>query len=394
MKKHIYKFVPIVTLCLFLFPTMISANVEISALPMHSESAILIDAESGQVIYEKNSQTQLSPASITKIATAIYAIENGNLEDIVTASENARHVDGTKVYLEAGEQVPLLTLVQGLMINSGNDAGVAIAEHLSGSLEAFVIDFNEFLQEEIGVENTYFANPHGLYHPEHVTTAEDMAKITQYAMKNEIFREIFKTSELAWDGETWDTTIINHHAMVRDKSYEGITGGKNGYVSEAGYTLVTTAEQNNLSLIAVTLNAASDQQTYEDTTALFDYGFQHFQTEKIDRNVQYEDINENTYMTNQEIIYTKGIGEVVEEEVLPSGMLIIKGENGETIQKQKLVQVISKKKDEQMKSEVVVASPSTDDVMNAENHLRIIVPLSIAISLLISGLFIGQVRKI
>ena len=393
MKKHRYRFVPIVALCLFLFPTMTSANVGTLELPLHSESAILIDGESGQVLFDKSSQTQLSPASITKIATSIYAIENGDLEEIVTVSENARHVDGTKVYLEAGEQVPLLTLVQGLMINSGNDAGVAIAEYLSGSLEAFVIDFNEFLQEEIGVENTYFANPHGLYHPDHLTTAEDMAKITQYAMKNEIFREIFNTSELVWDGETWDTTIINHHAMVRDKSYEGITGGKNGYVSEAGFTLVTTAEQDNLSLIAVTLNAESDKQTYEDTTALFDYGFQHFQTEKIDRNVQYEDTDENTYVTNQEIIYTKRIGETVEEEVLPSGMLIIKGENGETIQEQKLVQVGSQKKDEQMKSEVV-ASPSTDYEMNAEDHLRIIVPLAIVISFLISGLFIAQVRRI
>jgi D-alanyl-D-alanine carboxypeptidase len=268
---------------------MISATSENNELQLNSEAVILIDAQSGQVLYEKNSDEKLPPASITKIATAIYAIEKGNLNDIVSISENATKADGTLVYLEAGEQVPLKKLIQGLLINSGNDAGVAIAEHLSGTVEQFVIDFNQYLQEEIGVEDTHFTNPHGLYNPEHLTTAEDMAKITQYAIQNELFREIFNTQELKWDGETWDTTLINHHLMVRDQSYEGITGGKNGFVTEAGFTLVTSAEREKLSLIAITLNSKTDEQSYQDTTALFNYGFLHFETEKIESNEQFVD---------------------------------------------------------------------------------------------------------
>ncbi|PAD71014.1 hypothetical protein CHH83_00815 [Bacillus sp. 7586-K] len=388
LKKQVSSAI-IIVLCLFLFPTIISANTN-EQLELYSEAAILIDAQSGQVLYEKNSQEKLPPASITKIATAIYAIENGNLDDIVTVSENARNAEGTKVYLEAGEQVPLLKLVQGLLINSGNDAGVAIAEHLSGSVDEFVVDFNRYLEEVIGVENTHFTNPHGLYDPDHVTTAEDMAKITQYAMKNETFREIFSTKELPWDGETWDTTLINHHVMVRDGSYEGVTGGKNGFVTEAGFTLVTTANQENISLIAVTMKTMYDNQVYEDTTKLFNYGFQHYETDTIEMNSQFVDSEDNQYKTAENIYYTKKIGEIVEEDVTTSGKLVIKGEDGRKLVEKKLELVTNKEKEkQQIKNETIY---QTDD--NREQHLRIIIPISLIISFLIAAFFFKQTRKI
>ncbi|MGN7939136.1 D-alanyl-D-alanine carboxypeptidase family protein [Metabacillus sp. 22489] len=388
LKKQVSSAI-IIVLCLFLFPTIISANTN-EQLELYSEAAILIDAQSGQVLYEKNSQEKLPPASITKIATAIYAIENGNLDDIVTVSENARNAEGTKVYLEAGEQVPLLKLVQGLLINSGNDAGVAIAEHLSGSVDEFVVDFNRYLEEVIGVENTHFTNPHGLYDPDHVTTAEDMAKITQYAMKNETFREIFSTKELPWDGETWDTTLINHHVMVRDGSYEGVTGGKNGFVTEAGFTLVTTANQENISLIAVTMKTMYDNQVYEDTTKLFNYGFQHYETDTIEMNSQFVDSEDNQYKTAENIYYTKKIGEIVEEDVTTSGKLVIKGEDGRKLVEKKLELVTNKEKEkQQIKNETIY---QTDD--NREQHLRIIIPISLIISFLIAAIFFKQTRKI
>lgn len=388
LKKQVSSAI-IIVLCLFLFPTIISANTN-EQLELYSEAAILIDAQSGQVLYEKNSQEKLPPASITKIATAIYAIENGNLDDIVTVSENARNAEGTKVYLEAGEQVPLLKLVQGLLINSGNDAGVAIAEHLSGSVDEFVVDFNRYLEEVIGVENTHFTNPHGLYDPDHVTTAEDMAKITQYAMKNETFREIFSTKELPWDGETWDTTLINHHVMVRDGSYEGVTGGKNGFVTEAGFTLVTTANQENISLIAVTMKTMYDNQVYEDTTKLFNYGFQHYETDTIDMNSQFVDSEDNQYKTAENIYYTKKIGEMVEEDVTTSGKLVIKGEDGRKLVEKKLELVTNKEKEkQQIKNETIYP---TDD--NRDQHLRIIIPISLIISFLIAAFFFKQTRKI
>jgi D-alanyl-D-alanine carboxypeptidase len=372
---------------------MISATSENNELQLNSEAAILIDAQSGQVLYEKNSNEKLPPASITKIATAIYAIEKGNLNDIVSISENATKADGTLVYLEAGEQVPLKKLIQGLLINSGNDAGVAIAEHLSGTVEQFVIDFNQYLQEEIGVEDTHFTNPHGLYNPEHLTTAEDMAKITQYAIQNELFREIFDTQELKWDGETWDTTLINHHLMVRDQSYEGITGGKNGFVTEAGFTLVTSAEREKLSLIAVTLNSKTDEQSYQDTTALFNYGFQHFETEKIESNEQFVDASKNKYETDEEIVYVKKIGETVEKDILPTGELLIKGEDDRTIKQEMLEELKSNDKNEQLKSKIV-EPPVAEEQIDAEKHLHILVPFAIFISFCISGIFYLQIRKI
>ncbi|KKI93398.1 hypothetical protein WQ54_03945 [Bacillus sp. SA1-12] len=394
MNINLFQYILILPLCLFIFPSIITAEtVETNNIQLNSQSAILIEANSGQVLYEKNSQDKLPPASITKIATAIYAIEKGNLDDLVTVSEEARNVDGTRVYLEEGEQVPLIRLIQGLVINSGNDAGVAIAEHLGGSVDEFIIDFNQYLQEEIGVENTHFTNPHGLYDPEHVTTAEDMAKITQYAMKNDTFREIFNTAELPWDGETWDTTLINHHMMVRDQSYEGITGGKNGFVTEAGFTLVTTAERKNLSLIVVTLNTKSDEQSYEDTEALMDYGFHHFETEKIAENSQFEDELENHYVTNEDISFTKKIGELTEDEILSSGMLVIKGEDGRTIQEQKLTLVDTTEKNEQVDSKVV-ASPLPEEELNHEDHLSFLVPVALLITLFISSMFLLQVRRL
>ncbi|MDI3410890.1 serine hydrolase [Bacillus sonorensis] len=153
------------------------------------------------------------PASITKIATAIYAIEKGHLKDDVKVSKKAAETEGTSVYLEKGETVPLKRLLQGLLMNSGNDAGTAIAEHLSGSVEQFADDLNAFVAKRVGATDTHFTNPHGLFDKNHYTTAADMAKITAYAVKNKTFRSLFQ-KKAAWHGQTWDTTLKNHHRML------------------------------------------------------------------------------------------------------------------------------------------------------------------------------------
>ncbi len=250
MKKFIWFITTIVALST-LFTSEALAQSDISPPTTRSKAVIMIDSKTGTVLYEKNSNKKMYPASLTKIATAIYAIETGNLEDVVTVSQKARNTVGTRVYLEEGEQVSLKKLIQGLLINSGNDAGVAIAEHLSGSVERFSSDLNQYLKNVIGVQNTNFENPHGLFHPNHVTTAEDLAKITQYAIKNEVFRRIFGTEELKWNGEGWDTTLYSHHKLMRQKGYEWITGGKTGYVDQSGFTLATTAEKQDLSVILI-----------------------------------------------------------------------------------------------------------------------------------------------
>lgn len=398
MKKFYLKYVLIAfVICSFILPQQMKAetpdNMENQNLQLFSQAVVLVDAKSGQILYEKNSKEKLPPASTTKIATAIFAIEKGNINDLVTVSENARNVEGTRVYLEIGEQVPLKKLIQGLVINSGNDAGVAIAEHLSGSVDQFTEEFNEFLQQEVGVENTHFTNPHGLHDPEHLTTAEDMAKITQYALQNQTFRDIFQTSELKWDGESWDTTIINHHEMVRDKEYEGIKGGKNGFVQEAGFTLVTTAERESLSLIAVTLNTMYSQQSYDDTIALLDYGFEHFKTDQILKNEKFTDRSGHTFLVKEDTSFTKRQGESIEKVVSPTGELVIKGEDKRIITEVELDQVENKEKDEQMKSEIVTNGDAVE-TKNKDHHLSFIIPLAIIIGLFVSLLFYLQVRKI
>ena len=308
-----------------------------------SESAILIDLNTGDVLYEKNGYEKMYPASLTKIATAIYALEKGNLNDLVTISENAQQVDGTRVYLEEGEKVQLRKLIQGLLINSGNDAGVAIAEHLDGSIENFVTNLNHYLSE-IGAKNTHFENPHGLFDPSHMTTAEDLAKITQYAMKNEEFREIFGTQELNWEGESWNTTIYTHHKLMREEPYDGVTGGKTGYVSQSGNTLITTAKRNDLSLIAVILKGSGQQMTYQDTVELLDYGFESFKTSFIPKGTNFT-IDDNQYLTTKDFYFTHRLEDKLIKKINENGTLDILNQNQKLIASMQLEKLINKQEE-------------------------------------------------
>ena len=247
-----------------------------------SEAAIVMDSETGAVLYEKDADKKMYPASLTKIATAIYAIENGNLDDLVTVSEKAAKTDGTSVFLEAGEQVPLKKLIQGMLINSGNDAAAAIAEHLAGN--DYEEQINTFLKEKMNVQHTHFTNPHGLFDENHYTTAEDLAKITSYALKNDVFKEIYGTKELKWVGESWDTTLITHHLMLKGEiPYDAVNGGKTGYVPESKFTLATTALQNNMELTAIVLKGSNDKVVYNDTLSLLNYVFNQFKHSYINK---------------------------------------------------------------------------------------------------------------
>lgn len=294
-----------------------------------SEAAILIEESSGRVLFGKNSDEIMYPASLTKVATAIYAIEHGNLDAIVTTSEKARNVDGTRVYLEVGEQVTLKKLIQGLLINSGNDAGVAIAEYIHGTEEEFARRLTEYLKE-IGLTDTNFMNPHGLFDPEHTTTARDLARLTQYAMQNEVFREIFGTTELKWDGEGWDTTIYTHHRLMLDPPYEGITGGKNGYVNQSGQTLITTAKRGDMSVIAVVLKGATQREIYNDTVTLLDYAFAHFHFASIPKGKEFP-LGERIFITKEKQLFPISDGEEFKEEVTSDGLLKIENQNEEEI---------------------------------------------------------------
>jgi D-alanyl-D-alanine carboxypeptidase len=293
--------------------TTIAKNDELS---LHSESAILMDAKTGLVLYEKNSKRKMYPASITKLVSGIVAIEEGNLADEVVVSENARNVEGTRVYLNEGEVVSLQKLLQGLLINSGNDAGIAIAEHMDGSVESFSNRMNTFVQEKIGVTDSSFVNPHGLFDENHYTTAYDMAQIMRYAIRNEEFKEIISTETLPWKGQSWETVLINHHRMMREIPYEGVVGGKNGYVQKSGFTLVTVAQRGERQFIAVTLKATGRNQPYQDTMTLFDYGFKHYDTSFIP---------EYLYINQEQL--KSSIPEKVEKEINTLKLEGIKSEN-------------------------------------------------------------------
>ncbi|MGE5701650.1 MAG: D-alanyl-D-alanine carboxypeptidase family protein [Clostridia bacterium] len=312
-------------LCTFLtllLPLATSAeqeNVQLNDGLLNGKSAILIDGTTGTVLYQKNPDERLFPASITKIATGIYAIENGNPADIVTVSKKARNVEGTRVYLAEGEKVTLEKLEYGLMMHSGNDAAIAIAEHMEGSTERFGEKLTEFIKEKTGVKNTNFTNPHGLHDDNHYTTAADMAKIAQYAMKNPKFREIVATKRLKWDGAEWQTVLVNHNKMLTN--YEGATGIKNGFTDQAHSTLVASAKRGNTELIAVTMMADSSAWTYKDVSRMLDYGFAHYETKQVSA--------KGDAYANKDLFLTVPLGATFTRQMKGSSMLEVTLSTGE-----------------------------------------------------------------
>ena len=254
----------IILICL-----VIAFPFNVKALEISASRAVLYEPVTDRVLYEKNMDEQCGMASTTKIITAITAIEHGNLSDVVMVSKKAADVEGSSVWLEEGEKQTLENLLYGLMLSSGNDAAIAIAEHISESTEKFALLMNE-TAKKAGAKNSSFRNPNGLDEEGHFTTAYDLAKITAYAMKNEKFKEIVstKTKTIPWEGHQWDRTLKNHNKLLN--LYEGADGVKTGFTKKCGRCLVSSALRNGVRLIAVTLNAPDD---WNDHMKMLDYGF-------------------------------------------------------------------------------------------------------------------------
>ncbi|WP_374717581.1 D-alanyl-D-alanine carboxypeptidase family protein [Neobacillus sp.] len=317
-------------LLIFMVQPKVSAE-EIQQLNIKSEAAALLDTDTNAVLYTKNADAKMYPASLTKIATAIYAIEKGDLNSIAVVSANAVRQDGTRVYLVEGEQVPLKKLIQGMLINSGNDAAVAIAEHLDGSVEKFSENINEYLKKKIGVNHTHFTNPSGLFDENHYTTAMDLALITNYAVKNPVFAEIFGAKELVWTGQAWNTTIKSHHLMVTgDFPYPEVTGGKTGYTSLSKQTLATTADNGELKLTAVVLKSDHKRDKYDDTSVLFDFGFKDFQHTTLPKGQIFKNGTKEFY-PEKDVLITEGISGST-KKVNSDGVLSVVRNNGQVIQ--------------------------------------------------------------
>ena len=240
-----------------------------ASLSLSASSAVLIEADSGRIIYEKDAHTERPMASTTKIMTALVALENSSLDRVVTVSKGAVGIEGSSMYLYAEEKLSMQDLLYALLLESANDAAAAIAFEVAGSIDAFAEMMN-LKADELGLEHTSFTNPHGLDDEKHFTTAYDLAQIARAAMKNSDFREIVSTYRFVIENEDTGLSrlLINHNRLIR--SYEGAVGVKTGYTKRSGRCLVSAAERDGVKLIAVTLNAPDD---WNDHRALLDLGF-------------------------------------------------------------------------------------------------------------------------
>lgn len=244
-------------------------------------AAILIDASDGTVLYEYNADQKMYPASTTKIMTALVTLDvcrelNLGLDSEVIVPKEAEGVEGSSLYLKAGERLPLEELLYGLMLHSGNDAAVALASCMGGTMELFVEQMNA-RAAELGCEGTHFVNPHGLYDEHHYTTARDLAVIAREALRNVEFCEVVSaqkwSSQRAEASQNQEVTPVRSFANKNKTvfQYEGGDGVKIGYTQASGRTLVASATRNGVQVIAVVLN---DGNWFEDAYALMDFGFE------------------------------------------------------------------------------------------------------------------------
>lgn len=297
---------------LFLFSPL-----KVSAYSASATSAILMDMDSNKIIYADNIYKQRSIASISKIMTAILAVESGKLEEIVTVGEEISGAYGSGVYIKIGEEIKLKDLVYGLMLRSGNDAALSIAKYVSGSVEEFIKLMNE-KAVSVGMKNSIFNNPSGLDDKGggNISTAYDMAMLTSYAMKNEIYKEIVSTKnhKVKTNMNYYDWT--NKNRLLN--SYKYCTGGKTGFTEIARRTLVTTASKDGINLVVVTLNDGND---FVDHQNLFEEAFSEFTKYKI---------------------LEKGYVEIIDEEFYSNRKFYIKEEYSEIFNANEIKNVILK----------------------------------------------------
>lgn len=257
--------------------TIIPAGAAHASTPvMHGRAALLLDGITGQVLFDYNGSDRNFPASTTKLLTALVAVEHGKLDQVVKISAKAvdQAPDSSSCYLNQGEEQKLEHLLIGLLLVSGNDCAIAIAEGVSGGQpEQFVTWMNE-TAKRIGAVNTHFTNPHGLHETDHYTTAYDLAVIGRAALANRTIEQIALTKEFNWPGKN-NGTYYNHNAMLF--TYDYTSGGKTGFTEQAGLTLVNTAKKDGRWLIGVVMGEDSKQNQYGDMEDLFEYGFSQFE---------------------------------------------------------------------------------------------------------------------
>ena len=304
------------------FSLLFSLYIKVNAaeLNLSAKSAILINALTNEVIYEKNAYEKRGMASTTKIMTALLAIERGDLQKTFVAQEEDVRIEGTSIGLKAGDKITLETLVQGMLLESGNDAANVTARVIGNSREKFVSLMNKKARE-IGMKNTRFENPSGLTADGHFSTAYDMALLGSFAIKNKQFRNFcsLTSSRVSYGNPEYQRTFKNHNKLLN--SVDGAFGIKTGFTKASGRCLVSAAERDGVTLVAVTLSAPDD---WNDHKKLFEYGFEkvkvyktEFNAEKIEIDVVGSDNKKIGVELQKQLTYT-----AVNEETNPRTVVL------------------------------------------------------------------------
>ncbi len=291
-----------------------------------SESAILMDANTGTILYEKNSHEELYPASTTKIMTVLLALENLSLDEVVTFSANAVFSierNSSHIGIDVDEQLTVEQCLYGIMLESANEVSNGIAEQVSGSIEEFANLMNE-KASSLGCQNTHFSNANGLPDETHYTSAYDLALISRAALQNETFRTITSTPRYTippTNIQPETRYLVNHHKMspIKEYPYEGWMGGKTGYTTVAKSTLVTFAKRGDLELICVVMKADSPDH-YTDTATLFDWGFENFQILNISENESSYNIENNSFFDTDSRIFSNTDNLI---SINPNGVIVL-----------------------------------------------------------------------
>jgi len=275
----------LVIICTGVIPSTVKGEeIPPPEFPFEADAALLLEPETGEVLYEKNPHTRVYPASITKIMTVLLvmeALEEGrvSLEDEVTISSRSAGMGGTQLFLSPGDRVKLEDLLKGITVGSANDAAVAAAEHLSGSEEKFVENMNQRARE-LGMTHTRFKNSHGLHHEDHYTTVHDIGLMSRELLKHPRIHEwtsIWMDEEFLEDEiKEGRVYLSNTNRLIHD--YQGCDGLKTGFTEEAGHGAAITAQRGKTRFISVVMGAPSSNERYQAAKTLLDYGFSHYHT--------------------------------------------------------------------------------------------------------------------
>ena len=266
--------------------SVINASSDIVTEPtINSRAAIVYDRNSGQILFGKNENEKRKMASTTKIMTAIIVIENSNLDDIVTISSKAAGTGGSRLGLHTNDKISVKNLLYGLLLCSGNDAAVALAEYVGGSVSDFAVLMNQKCTE-LNLSSTHFVTPHGLDNEEHYTTAYELAIITNYALQNDIFRKIVGTKNYTITINSSSKTLSNTNELLGNLN--GVYGVKTGFTNGANRCLVTAVKRNNLDVICIVLGADTKKDRTKDSVELIEYVFNNFEPINIKQKINEE----------------------------------------------------------------------------------------------------------